>query len=134
LRLYEACVIRDFRHGVFTVDYDPELNAIVGSYLQVLERQPDIAAVQTLADGMVNKGLSLGTMALSLLTSEEQLQKIGFDITQVDTATQVNQIYLSYLKRLPNPENKNAWIKQLFVKRPLICLIINLNYFLNIIF
>ncbi|MCK5926003.1 MAG: hypothetical protein KAG10_08935, partial [Methylococcales bacterium] len=102
-----------FKDSAITIDYNPVINGVVGSYIQAIGRQPDFKAIQNLANAVISKNLSVGKSALLLMTSEELSQKIGFDITQAATPTQVDQLYLTFLKRLPNEDNKNAWIKKL---------------------
>jgi hypothetical protein len=52
-------------------------------------------------------------MALFFMHSEEQLQKIGFDISQADIPTQVEQFYQSFLGRAADAVGKAFWIDKL---------------------
>ncbi|MCK4494378.1 MAG: DUF4214 domain-containing protein, partial [Methylococcales bacterium] len=99
----------EFSDQAITIEYDAEINAIAGTYTQILGRQAATNGVKFWTDSVVNKGLSLGGMALFIMTSEEQQQKIGFDITQASVSTQVDQFFKSFLGRVPQAEGQKFW-------------------------
>ena len=90
-----------------------ELSAVAGTYLQVFGRQAHIDGEKYWTEKLTSNELSLGKMALFFMTSDEQKQKIGFDITTVNTATQIEQFFKSLLGRSSNPEGQDFWEKQL---------------------
>jgi hypothetical protein len=104
-----------FADQTIVINYEstPHIKAIVGTYLQMFGRQADLAGEQFWADAIANKGLSLGRMALFFMHSEEQLKKIGFDISKADTPTQVEQSYQSFLGRTSDPIGKAFWVDKL---------------------
>ena len=104
-----------FADQTITIDYENkgEISAVAGTYLQVFGRQAHINGTKFWTDGLVNKGLTLGKMAVSFMTSEEQLQKIGFDISKADIPTQVEQFYKSLLGRESAAAGKAFWVEHL---------------------
>jgi hypothetical protein len=107
--------ILQFADETVKIDYENnlELSAVAGTYLQVFGRQAHIGGVKYWAEKLTANELSLGKMALFFMTSDEQKQKIGFDITEVNAATQVQQFFKSFLGREPNPEGKAFWKQHL---------------------
>jgi hypothetical protein len=102
-----------FADQTVTFSYDSQINPIAGTYLQMFGRQAELSGEQFWADAIANKGLTLGRMALFFMHSQEQLQKIGFDISQADIPTQVEQFYQSFLGRASDAVGKAFWIDKL---------------------
>jgi hypothetical protein len=104
-----------FSDQTITIEYEykAEISAITGTYIQMFERQPELSGEKFWADALVNKGLTLGGMALEFMNSAEQQQKIGFDIQQADISTQVDQFYKSFLGRTPDEGGKSFWVNHL---------------------
>ena len=103
----------EFSDQTITIEYDAAINAVAGTYTQILGRQAATVGIKFWTDGIANKGLSLGGMALAIMTSKEQQQKLGFDITQADANTQVEQFYKSFLHRDSETEGQAFWEKNL---------------------
>ncbi|MDQ7089942.1 MAG: DUF4214 domain-containing protein [Methylococcales bacterium] len=106
LQFADEAIIINYEHSL-------EISAISGTYSQMFGRQADMNGEQYWADSIINKGLTLGGMALFFMNSEEQQQKIGFDITEADIPTQVEQFYKSFLGRPSNPVGKDFWVNHL---------------------
>jgi hypothetical protein len=104
-----------FANKTVTIDYDNKLaiSGVTGTYLQMFGRQPHINGVKFWTDAIMNKGLAPGAMALEFMNSEEQLQKIGFDITKAEIGTQVEQFYLSFFHRTVDEAGKAFWVNHL---------------------
>jgi len=99
-----------FADQAMPMSYDSHINAVAGTYSQMFGRQGDLNGVNFWADAIVNKGLTLGQMAVEFMHSAEQLQKIGFDIVKADIPAQVEQFYQSFLGRAFDAEGKAFWV------------------------
>ena len=104
-----------FADQTIAIEYEnkAEISAVAGTFLQIFGRQAHVNGTKFWADGLVSKGLTLGKMAVSFMTSEEQLQKIGFDIAKADIPTQVGQFYKSLLGRESDAAGKAFWVEHL---------------------
>jgi hypothetical protein len=104
-----------FEDQTIPVDYEvtPQIKAIAATYIHMFGRQADLGGEQYWADAIANKGLTLGRMALFFMHSEEQLQKIGFNISKVDIPTQIEQFYQSFLGRTADATGKAFWVDKL---------------------
>ena len=105
----------NFADKTMTVEYENafSISGVTGTYLQMFGRQPHVNGVKFWTDAIMNKGLAPGAMALAFMNSGEQLQKIGFDITQADIGTQVEQFYLSFFHRNVDEAGKDFWVNNL---------------------
>jgi len=90
-------------------DESLKLDVITGAYAQILGRQPHIKGVEHWSKAVKDGDISLGGMALSLLSSDEQKEKIGFDINTVDPVTQVKQLFTGFFGRSPTVAGEKFW-------------------------
>jgi len=90
-------------------DESLKLDVITGAYAQILGRQPHVKGVEYWSKAVKEGDISLGGMALSLLSSDEQKEKIGFDINTVDPVTQIKQLFAGFFGRLATPEGEKFW-------------------------
>ncbi|MDQ7089409.1 MAG: DUF4214 domain-containing protein [Methylococcales bacterium] len=90
-------------------DENLKLDAVIGTYVQIFGRQPHVKEIDQWSKAVEDSDLSLGKMALLLLGSGEQEEKMGFNINNADIPTQIKQLYLGVLGREADAEGEKFW-------------------------
>ncbi len=92
--------------------YDSELNALAGLYGEILDRQADLGGFQWWAESMDN-GLGLGGAVISIMRSDEFVDKSGIQLDQLSADAQVEALYTNLLNRDSDAEGKAFWLARL---------------------
>jgi len=99
----------EFSDTTFTLEYDAPTDQIATIYDRVLPRQADREGLQYLAISN-SQGTSIGSIAMSVLSSQERLARGGSALGALYTASQVDALYQVLLGRQADTEGKAYWL------------------------
>jgi len=98
-----------FNDATLTLQYDAPYDQIATIYDRVLARQADLQGFQywAIANG---QGFDVGSIAMSILNSQEYEALSGLEFATQDRASQVDALYQALLGRQADAEGKAYWL------------------------
>lgn len=104
----ESILFVDRAHSV---DYDSAYGQIAALYDKLFNRQADLDGFQYWAD-LAKGGTSLGTIAVSMLNSDEYTSVSGKDFDTLETTEQIEVLYEEILEREPDQAGLDYWVNE----------------------
>jgi|GEM_PF-4065677 len=94
-----------------SIEHDTTYGQIASLYDKLFDRQADLDGFQYWADAAEN-GVSLGSIAVSMMKSDEYTQKSGKSFDPLDTDEQIETLYEELLERSADKPGLDYWVSE----------------------